>query len=79
MKTYEKYLGEDVPVQTANPQQAQQAVQATQQQAAVAQQAQQKMQGQVQSLANNIISLAKSMNMTPAQVYASIGQLMPKQ
>ena len=42
-------------------------------------QAQQKMQSQVKSMANNIIALAKNLNMTPAQIYSAIGQLMPKQ
>lgn len=79
MKTFRKYLSELDSVQPTNPQQAQQAVTNQQQQATVQAQAQQKMQSQVKSMANNIIALAKNLNMTPAQIYSAIGQLMPKQ
>lgn len=79
MKTFRKYLSELDSVQPTNPQQAQQAVANQQQQATVQAQAQQKMQAQVKSMANNIIALAKNLNMTPAQIYSAIGQLMPKQ
>lgn len=79
METFKKYLSELDSVQTSNPEQAQQAVANQQAQAASNAQAQQKLQAQVKSLANNIISLAKTLNMTPAQIYSAIGQLMPKQ
>lgn len=79
METFKKYLSELDSVQPANPQQAQQAVTDQQAQAASQVQAQQKMQAQVKSMANNIIALAKNLNMTPAQIYSAIGQLMPKQ
>ena len=74
MDIYKKYLEEDVAA--PNAQQAQQNVTQTQQSAAQAQQAQvvnqQKVQNQAKSMANTIITFAKSVNMAPAQIYSHV-------
>lgn len=79
METFKKYLNELDTVQPTNPQQAQQTVQATQQAQTQQAQVQQKIDAQAQGIANTIISFAKSVNLTPAQVYSAVGQKLPKQ
>ena len=78
MEIFKKYL-EEVEVVAPNAQQAQQTVQATQQAQTQQAQVQQKIDAQAQGIANTIVSVAKSVNLTPAQVYSAVGQKLPKQ